>query len=222
MEIKKTTDYTLFKKLEGNRDVVRTNALVKSIKEFDLTMYSPIIISEELRIVDGQHRFEACKQLGLPIYFIVMPSENAEKAMIVLNKCQSQWRNDEFFQYNVKKIGGAYAELKEYMDKYKIILSNAVILFPAKPFETVKVRDANFTFEKYEQCEELVEFYLSSEFKGLSFWKSKPFVKAIRFFFERSDRKQRDKLKRKSLAIPLCASHVQYETVFENLVKMRR
>ena len=108
------------------------------------------------------------------------------------------------------------------MDKYKIILSNAVILFPAKPFETVKVRDANFTFEKYEQCEELVEFYLSSEFKGLSFWKSKPFVKAIRFFFERSDRKQRDKLKRKSLAIPLCASHVQYETVFENLVKMRR
>ena len=82
--------------------------------------------------------------------------------------------------------------------------------------------DANFTFEKYEQCEELVEFYLSSEFKGLSFWKSKPFVKAIRFFFERSDRKQRDKLKRKSLAIPLCASHVQYETVFENLVKMRR
>lgn len=97
MEIKKTTDYTLFKKLEGNRDVRKKNALVKSITEMDLTMYSPIIVSEDFRIVDGQHRFEACKELGLPIYFLVMPSKNAERAMIVLNKCQSQWRNEEFF-----------------------------------------------------------------------------------------------------------------------------
>ena len=110
MEIKVTRDYSLFKKLDGNRDVRKKNALVKSIKEFDLTMYSPIIVSDDFRIVDGQHRFEACKELNLPIYFIVMPTENAEKAMIILNKCQSQWRNEEFFQYNVKKVGGSYKE----------------------------------------------------------------------------------------------------------------
>lgn len=222
MEIKKTTDYALFKKLDGNRDVVRTNSLVKSIQELDLTMYSPIIVSEEFQIVDGQHRFEACKKLGLPIYFIVMPSESAEKAMIILNKCQSQWRNGEFFQHNVKKIGGVYTELKEYIDKYKINLSYAVLLFPQKPFETSKVRDTTFTFEKYSRCEELTEFYLSAGFKMLPFWASKPFVRAIRCFFERSDKKQQEKLLKKALAIPQCASHIQYITVFENLVKMRR
>nr|DAP15673.1 MAG TPA: hypothetical protein [Caudoviricetes sp.] len=138
MEIQKTTDYKLFKKLDGNRDVKRTNALVKSILEFDLTMYSPIIVSEDFRIIDGQHRFVACRELGLPIYFVVMRNENIEKAMIVLNKCQSQWRNSEFFQYNVQKKGSIYAELKEYIDKNKINLSYAVILFPQKPFETKK------------------------------------------------------------------------------------
>lgn len=46
----------------------------------DLTMYSPIIVSEDFRIIDGQHRFEACKELGFPIYFLVMPSKNAERA----------------------------------------------------------------------------------------------------------------------------------------------
>lgn len=222
MEIKKTTDYTLFRKLEGNRDVRKKNALVKSITEMDLTMYSPIIVSEDFRIVDGQHRFEACKELGLPIYFLVMPSKNAERAMIVLNKCQSQWRNEEFFQYNVKKVGGCYSELKDYIEKYKIQLSFAVLLFPTKPFETQKVRDANFSFEKYERCNELASYYLSPEFRRLPFWKSKPFVRAIRHFFEKSDKKQQDKLKKKSLAIPHCASHIQYETAFENLVKMRR
>lgn len=222
MEIQKTTDYKLFKKLDGNRDVKRTNALVKSILEFDLTMYSPIIVSEDFRIIDGQHRFAACRELGLPIYYIVMCDNNVEKAMIVLNKCQSQWRNSEFFQYNVQKKGGVYAELKEYIDKNKINLSYAVILFPQKPFETKKVRDANFVFEKYSKCDELTEFYLSPEFKILPFWASKPFVRAIRAFFEKSDKKQLDKLKRKALAIPQCANNVQYITAFDNLVRMRR
>ncbi|MCI6672407.1 MAG: ParB/RepB/Spo0J family partition protein [Prevotella sp.] len=222
MEIKVTRDYSLFKKLEGNRSVKKRNALVKSIKEFDLTRYSPIIVSDDFRIVDGQHRFEACKELDLPIYFVVMPSDNAEKAMIVLNKYQSQWRNEEFFQYSVEKLGGSYKELKDYIDKYKIQLSYAVLLFPVKPFETAKVRDENFIFDKYEHCDELAEYYLSPEFRRLPFWKSKPFVRAIRYFFEKSDSKQRDKLKKKSLAIPQCASHIQYNVVFENLIKMRR
>ena len=39
MEVKKTMDYSLFKKLEGNRDVRKKNALVESVKEMDLTMY---------------------------------------------------------------------------------------------------------------------------------------------------------------------------------------
>ena len=129
MEIQKTTDYKLFKKLDGNRDVKRTNALVKSIQEFDLTMYSPIIVSEDFRIIDGQHRFVACRELGLPIYFVIMRDKDVEKAMIVLNKCQSQWRNGEFFQYSVQKKGGAYVELKEYINKNKIYLSNALFCF---------------------------------------------------------------------------------------------
>ena len=222
MEIQKTTDYKLFKKLDGNRDVKKKNALVKSIQDFDLTMYSPIIVSEDFRIIDGQHRFAACRELGLPIYFIVMRDKDAEKAMIVLNKYQSQWRNGEFFQYNVQKTGRVYTELKEYIDKYKINLSYAVILFPQKPFETSKVRDTTFKFEKYSKCDELTEFYLSSEFRLLPFWKSKPFVRAVRTFFEKSDKKQLDKLKRKSLAIPQCANNIQYITAFDNLVRMRR
>lgn len=222
MEINKTTDYSIFKKLETNRNVVKTNALVKSIKELDLTKYSPIIVSENFRIIDGQHRFDACKQLGLPIYFIIMHVKDVDRAMIVLNKCQSQWRNEEFFQYNVKKVGGFYKELKDYIDKYKIQLSFAVLLFPAKPFETTKVRDENFSFEKCEYCDELADYYLSPEFRRLPFWKSKPFVRAIRYFFDEADKKQLEKLRRKSLLIPHCASHIQYQTVFENILKMRR
>lgn len=222
MEIKVTNDYTLFKKLEGNRDVRKKNALVRSIKEMDLTMYSPIIVSEDFRIIDGQHRFEACKELGLPIYFLVMPSKNAERAMIVLNRCQSQWKSEEFFHYKTIKVGGCYSELEDYMKRYGMAIAYAVILFPKKEFETKKVKLDGFTFEKGEHAEELAEFWSNDAFRPLPFRINKAFIRAIRYFFEESTPRQREKLLRKALCIPVCANYSQYLTAFENLVKMRR
>lgn len=222
MEIKSTTDYSLFKKLEGNRDIKKTNALVASINEMNLTKFCPIIVDEAFRIVDGQHRFDACQRLDLPVYFVVMESQKAEQAMIILNKCQSQWRNEEFFQYNEKSVGGCYTELKEYIEKYKIPLSFAVLLFPEKPFDTRKIRSSDFKFTKYKFCDDLAEYYTSHEFRKLPFSKSKPFARAIRIFYENSTERERKKLLLKALAIPQCANYNQYLTAFKNLIRMRR
>lgn len=222
MEIKKTFDYSLFKKLDGNRNVRKTNALVKSIKELDLTMYSPIIVSEDFRIVDGQHRFSACKELKKPIYFVVMPSEKAEQAMIVLNKCQSQWRNEEFLHYKVAKVGGCYAELDEFMKTYKMGLSYASLIFADKEFDSRRIRENDFTFQKGKDADEIAQFWSCEEFRKLPFRASRAFTRAIRIFFEESNPKQRAKLRRKSLGIEQFANHKQYLTAFWHLVKMRR
>ena len=60
MEIYKTTNYSIFSFLQGNRSVSKKNSLVKSIQKIDLTMYKPILVDSEFRIIDGQHRFFAC------------------------------------------------------------------------------------------------------------------------------------------------------------------
>lgn len=222
MEIKKTLDYSLFKKLDGNRDTKKSNVLVKSIKELDLTKYSPIIVSEDFRIVDGQHRFDACRQLGKPIYFVVMPSEYAERAMILFNRHQSQWRVEEFFNFREAKDSGCYTELKEYMEKHKITLSYAAILFPKKEVDTRKFKNDNFTFEKGENAEELAQYWNSQEFKTLYFRGKKNFVRALRMFFEESTYKQRAKLLQKASAIPEMVTCSQYLTVFRNYARMRK
>lgn len=222
MEIKKTLDYSLFKKLDGNRDIKKRNVLVKSIEELDLTKYSPIIVSEDFRIVDGQHRFDACQQLGKPIYFVVMPSEFAERAMILFNRHQSQWRTEEFLNFKETKEGSCYTELKEFMGRHKITLSYAAILFPRKEFDTRRIKNDNFTFEKGENAEELALFWNSEEFKTLYFRGKKSFVRALRMFYEESTPKQRAKLLQKASAIPEMATHSQFLTVFRNYVKMRK
>lgn len=70
MKIHKSYNYNDFSFINGNRNVVKSKVgkLIKSIKQLDLTMYNPILVTKTGKIVDGQHRFEACKELGLPIY----------------------------------------------------------------------------------------------------------------------------------------------------------
>ena len=57
----------MFKKIKGNRIVNKSNlnAIITSMEQQQLV--SPIMINEKFEIIDGQHRFEACKELGLPV-----------------------------------------------------------------------------------------------------------------------------------------------------------
>ena len=69
-QVHKTTDYFLFKPIDGNRNknLLHINRLKKSISENYL--FTVIIVNENYEIIDGQHRFECIKELELPLYYI--------------------------------------------------------------------------------------------------------------------------------------------------------
>lgn len=69
----KTTNYGLFSKIAWNRDLNKANVekLVNLTKnKFQMHKF-PIVVNEEMEIIDGQHRFEASKTLNAPIYYVV-------------------------------------------------------------------------------------------------------------------------------------------------------
>lgn len=73
MKIQSTQDYTLFKRISGNRVVSKphVNRLLEAIREDPETItFNPIIVNGNYEVIDGQHRLEAIKKLGLEAYFI--------------------------------------------------------------------------------------------------------------------------------------------------------
>jgi ParB-like chromosome segregation protein Spo0J len=70
-EILKTSDYTLFRTIEGNRNInlLHLNRLRQSMLEKYL--FTIIIVNENMEIIDGQHRFTVCRELGLPVYYVI-------------------------------------------------------------------------------------------------------------------------------------------------------
>lgn len=64
-----TSDYTLFKKLKGNRRVKKNKNLPRELEEMGQT--SPIVVNSNFEVIDGQHRLEILKSRGKPVSFII-------------------------------------------------------------------------------------------------------------------------------------------------------
>lgn len=111
----RTKDYDKFRKLKGNRTVLETRKqlLISSIKERGW-IRNPITVNENMEIIDGQGRFEALKELGLPIEFVIANGATIQDC-IALNIKQRNWSNLDYIT--------SYAEngLQDYITLLKMI-----------------------------------------------------------------------------------------------------
>ena len=219
MEIYKTTNYSIFSFLQGNRSVSKKNSLVKSIQKIDLTMYKPILVDSEFRIIDGQHRFFACMELNKPIYYMIVENENINDALIVLNSNQKMWRQEEYLGFFAETKKGSYMELKEFMDRTGMTISNAMVVYPDSQINSNHIKSGNLNIDKNYSAVNIAKFLISEEIKRMKFRNTRPFVLAIRKAFEVYTKRQLNKLRKYSIIIPMCANYTQYLTVFENIIK---
>lgn len=221
MKIYSTKDYSRFSFLDNNRIVKSSHVdmLKKSIKNIDLTKYNPIKVDENLRIIDGQHRFHACMELGLPIYYVVLNGVDAEQAMIIDNQNNKKWEMMDWLRYRANKNGGCYKQLLDFVQQTCTTISNAMVIFPAKAINAATLKAGTTDFGVNEKAFDIVHFLQSQEVKTLSFRNTRAFNLAIRIAFDEYSKWQMDKLKRKILLVPECANYKQYLTVFSNIIK---
>lgn len=128
-----TKDYDIFKKLHGNRPVSNRHVrnLIESIKRENLLKYHPITVNENFEVVDGQHRLEAAKKLGIHIHFIVKVGSTYKTAG-VLNFATEEW---SFYNYleNFSKNGYPdYIKVSDFIDKHDVTLNRFKYLLSEK------------------------------------------------------------------------------------------
>lgn len=110
-------DYSQFKYLGGNRDITHSKKLLESITQngyFNV----PILVNENMEIIDGQGRFEALKMLGLPIRYVMEEGAGLE-ACRVLNRQQTNWSTADYVKSFVENGNENYIRLSKLADRYK-------------------------------------------------------------------------------------------------------
>lgn len=99
----RTEDLSIFKTLKGNREVKenRKQTLVESIDKHGY-ITNPIIVNERFEVIDGQGRLAACKELGSPIDYVIVPNIGIEECM-VLNMNMKNWLTIDFIDSYAKQ-----------------------------------------------------------------------------------------------------------------------
>ena len=70
-KIHSTTDYSQFKYIKGNRELVEAHVKKLSDQISKKDFQIPIIVNEKMEVCEGQHRLEAYKSLGMPITYMI-------------------------------------------------------------------------------------------------------------------------------------------------------
>jgi hypothetical protein len=126
-----TEDLGQFKIMSGNRilDRQHVSKLKKSFKVTgnELMKQRPIIINHKNEIVDGQHRYAVCKELGMGIWY-TNSNEYDLEAVQVLNCNNKNWNMLDFANMFVSRGNSEYHCFLMFKTKHGIDCDSAAML----------------------------------------------------------------------------------------------
>ncbi|MBT0607614.1 ParB/RepB/Spo0J family partition protein [Aequorivita echinoideorum] len=170
-----TKEYEKFSTILGNRIINEKkveNLMADISKGLNLLPYCPVIVfrkDNNLKIVDGQHRFEATKRLELPVHYVECEQLDLKK-IASLNSRSDKWKNSDFLECYVRLGIEDYVTLLDFLRKYKIIYSASIDLLmygnpKAKGSNSMEAfRNGEFEVKFLDKATELVN--LTTEIFG--------------------------------------------------------
>ncbi len=166
-----TKEYNRFSFINGNRNISdrKVKKIMKDIDEgLDVLKYCPIIVNEEMQIIDGQHRFHVAKTLKSWVWYIVT-SEMSVREIAKINSNTDKWRNDDFMHCYVEQKNEHYIALNRFEKKYPFGLTDCIALLMTGKIATggghlESFRNGNFKVEHQERANKIVEEVLKFSF----------------------------------------------------------
>lgn len=113
-----TTDYSIFKAIDGNRAINGQHLarIKKSMQEEYL--FTAIMVNDKMEVIDGQHRLEAAKSLGLPVNYLVCEGYNLLDVQR-LNQNLKAWNTHDYLAGYCDMGINDYIIFKKFIEDYR-------------------------------------------------------------------------------------------------------
>lgn len=157
-----TKDYSIFKRLVGNRDIPesRISKIVESIQTIGWVR-NPIIVNENMEVIDGQGRLTALQRLKMPVEYIIAEGAG-NKECIYMNMNMVNWKLPDFIKSYAEQGNENYQRLLSLMEKYAggnlDIISTAVYRVSKSKHRDIKQGTLQLTEEQAKAAIPRLEF----------------------------------------------------------------
>lgn len=177
--IRSTKEYSLFKFISGNRSVDTNHVahLKESIASNNLLEVRPILVNDEMGIIDGQHRLVAAKELGVPIFYIVRSLDL--EAVQALNSNTKNWSNQAYLQSYVSQGNKDYLLLQGFIQRWKLSISEGLTMLGGGDRQYRAFRHGHFKARNIVQAEKIMEMVYDFEKWYKQGFRRRSFIMAI-------------------------------------------
>lgn len=215
----KTNNYSKFNMSDSNRKTLPwlVDRLIESISSIWYLEYNPVIVDVEYNIIDWQHRFLACKNLWLPIYYEIEKGD-ADKIMIALNTNQKWWKLSDYISYYANKWVKWYVYFNNFKEKYKF--GDSTVLSILAPHDKWKIKEW-YEFDMLDYADDIA-LTITRLSGDLDFAHSRNFVLALSRLFRKWTKRDINKLLKKALTITKQWWSAEYVAIFENKINSWR
>lgn len=138
---------------EDNRKIQRqhVNEIKESIMAHGYLNHAPIVLNEEGEIIDGQHRYIACCELGITPPTVTVTSDDT-KLMVDLNRSQKAWSIDDFINFYAKAGKWSYKVLQEFCKYARLATTPSLIILLGnfKSFDMIRTGELIFDVDTNE------------------------------------------------------------------------
>jgi len=213
-----TSQYSIFKTIEGNRNIslLHLNRLRESMLEKHL--FTVIVVNENMEIIDGQHRFTISKELNLPVNYVICEGYGLNDVHR-FNVNSKVWGPGDYLEGYINLGYKEYEKYREFKAKYKFTHKSNLLLLSKytenyREFNTGKfvVENYNLSKRKADAITQIAPYY--EGFRRYNFIQAiNRVLKKDNFDFDRFIRK----LKIQPTALVHCATVVQYIDLIENI-----
>lgn len=161
-----TDDHSLFKQLESNRNVDKAHVR-KLMQVFENKPHAirnrPILVNENMEVIDGQHRLAALAELGYPVYYQIGKGLGLEET-IQINAVQKNWKPIDYAISYATRGNQNYAIYLAYHKRYPTITHSQLmhyILGAETKRMTVEFKNGDFLVkDEPDEITKRIEQYL--------------------------------------------------------------
>jgi len=226
-EIYWTKDYSQFAFVKGNRDIQESKVkkLIRSIESgLDLTPYCPIIVSEAMQIIDGQHRFYVCNKLKIPIYYVIS-NVTTIRQIAEMNSNTDKWKQKDFINCYIDLGFDDYKILHDFKIEYGFSYNSSAQLlqdgcvFDGGSHVGRDINDGKFKVNHYDEITKFAKWYLQLKDHSDKIF-NRSLIAAMNILKSNDDFDINiliDRLKSSGRVIELCANKKKYLMHIEEL-----
>lgn len=187
MKIETTDNYEQFTFIPENRPIFPPHVeLLKAhfalLGHFDPC--TPMKVTPDFRIIEGQHRFLAAKSLGYKVCYVIS-HEDPIQAILNHQGSTRKWSKEDYLHYWVTRGNANYKIVKELKETFELSIEKVISCVKVK--QSNSLASSNFKNGSFEVDDDLA-YYIEILSKAVDIQKTIKYHKGSAFTFHDSDR----------------------------------